>query len=323
MAFNVGVVGCGRWGAKHLETLVLLKTQGFIDGVYACDINPNRFDNIPSSIDGFFPNWMDMHRSVDLDLISIVTPNSTHSTLGMAMLQQGLNVLVEKPLGASFDDVKLLCDAAKKSTGSLHSGYLLRFHPGVELAKKLIKEQDIGQVKSIRFTKYSSRKKPANANAIENLASHAFAMIPSLLDSNKSPLFLVAVTLEDLKPAPLATAPQAKFHMVYPSQGANSQIDVEVQVGWGQEDRNQLTIEGMKQHIRLDFRLHDSIEYGTHKTGYSTIPTPHSMPPLEAQYRHILSNNPSSREITDIHLQTAKLLDKATSLAQHWHLHNA
>ena len=323
MAFNVGVVGCGRWGAKHLETLVELKRQGFIGGIYACDINSNRFDDLPSSIDGFFHNWLDMHRAVDLDLISIVTPNSLHSTLGVAMLQQGLNVLVEKPLGASFEDVKTLCDAAKKSAGSLHSGYLLRYHSGVELAKELIKEQDIGRVKSIRFTKYTSRKKPANANAIENLASHAFAMIPSLIGYKKSPLFLAAVTLEDRKPAPLATAPQAKFHMVYPSLGAASQIDVEIQVGWGQADRNQLTIEGMKQHIRLDFRLHDSIECGTHKTGYRTTPTTHSIPPLEAQYKHILSNSQSSQESAIDQLQTATLLDKATSLAQHWYLHNA
>lgn len=323
MAFNVGVVGCGRWGAKHLETLVELKSQGFIGGVYACDINSNRFGDLPSSIDGFFHNWLDMHRAVDLDLISIVTPNSTHSTLGVAMLQQELNVLVEKPLGASLKDVKTLCDAAKKSTGSLHSGYLLRYHSGVELAKELIKKQDIGQVRSIRFTKYTARKKPANANAIENLASHAFAMIPSLIGCKKSPLFLAAVTLEDWKPAPLATASQAKFHMSYPGHGATSQIDVEIQVGWGQADRNQLTIEGMKQHLRLDFRLHDSIECGTHKTGYRTIPTIHSIPPLEAQYKHILSNSQSSQESANDQLQTATLLDKATSLAQHWYLHNA
>jgi predicted dehydrogenase len=323
MSFNVGVVGCGRWGAKHLETLLQLKHQGFIDGVYACDINPNRFDEIHPSVDGAFHNWMDMHQSVKLDLITIATSNSTHSLLGVAMLQQGLNVLVEKPLGASFEDVMLLCDTAKKSTGTLHSGYLLRYHPGVEFAKELIKDHSIGQVKSIRYTKYSARKKPINANVIENLASHAFALIPGFIDSNKSPLFPVSVTLKDGKPAPLATASQAKFHMMYTGQDTTQHVDVEVHVGWGQADRNQLTIEGTKQHIRLDFWEHESIECGTQKTGYRTIPTPHSISPLESQYKHILSNNQFSHVSTKDHLQTATLLDKATLLAQQWHLHNA
>ena len=323
MSFNVGVVGCGRWGTKHLETLAQLKNQGFIDGIYACDINPNRFDGIPPSVDGVFQNWRDMHHSIELDLISIVTPNSTHLPLGVAMLQQGLNVLVEKPLGASIEEVKLLCDIAKKSTGTLHSGYLLRHHSGVKLAKKLIKDHDIGLVKSIRFIKNSSRKKPANANVVENLASHAFAIIPSFIVSNTSPLFPVAVTLEDGKFAPLTTASQAKFHMMYPGQGVISHVDVEVHVGWGEVDRNQITIEGTKQHIRLDFWKHNSIEYGTQKAGYKTIPTSHPMPPLEAQYKHILSNSQPPPESINDHLQTAILLDKATLLAQQWHQHNA
>ena len=323
MSFNVGVVGCGRWGTKHLETLAQLKNQGFVDEIYACDLNPNCFDQIPSSVNGVFHNWMDMHQAIKLDLISIVTPNSTHLSLGVAMLQQGLNVLIEKPLGVSFEEVKLLCDAAKISSGTLHSGYLLRHHSGVELAKQLIEERSMGRVKSIRFTKYSSRKKPINANVIENLASHAFAIIPTILGSTKSPLFSVAVTLEDGKPAPLITAPQAKFHMVYSGQGLLSNVDAEVCVGWGQADRNQLTVEGTKHHLRIDFWNHHSIEYGTQKTGYETLQTPSPVPPLEAQYKHILSNTTTTLESIDDHLRTATLLDKATSLAQHWHLHNA
>ncbi len=322
MSFNVGVVGCGRWGAKHLETLISLKRQGIVNEIYACDINPNRLENLPPEITGVYSNWAEMHHSNVLDLVSVVTPNSTHISLGIAMLQQGLNVLVEKPLGASFNDVKVLCDIAKKSKGTLYSGYLLRFHPGIELAKELIQNQYIGRVKSIRYTKYSSHEKPANANVIENLASHAFSTIPHLINSKNIPLFPVAVTLVDSKPAPLEKAPQAKFHMAYPGQGILSQLDVEVHVGWGKTDRNQLTIEGMKQNLRLDFRQHGSIESGSTQTGYREIITHHSTPPLEAQYKHIILSSAPTEEILHDHIQTATLLAKATSLAQKWHNNN-
>ena len=323
MSYNVGVVGCGRWGIKHLETLVHLKSQGFINEIYACDINPNRLESMHPSIDGVFQHWMEMHESVKLDLISIATPNATHSLLGIAMLEQGLHVLVEKPLGASFEEVKLLCDAAQKSRGALHSGYLLRYHPGIELAKQLIEDHSVGHVKSIRFTKYSSRKKPANGHVIENLASHAFAILPSLFVSDSSPLFSVAMALEGGKPASISTASQAKFHMIYSGEGTQPRTDVEIHIGWGQPDRNRLTIEGTKQHIRLDFREHNSIECGSQRTGYITRPTAHSTPPLEAQYKHILSNKNSVFESITDHLRTATLLDKATSLAHQYHLHNA
>ena len=323
MVFNVGVVGCGRWGTKHLETLALLKHQGVIDEIYACDINRDRLEKIHPAIDEVFRNWTDMCQSVQLDLVSIVTQNSSHLSLGVAMLEQGLNVLIEKPLGASFDEVKRLCEAAKMSTGTLHSGYLLRHHPGVKLAKKLIEDHSIGRVKSVRFTKYSSRKKPSNANAIENLVSHAFSIIPSLITPSKSPLFSTVMTLEDGQPAPLTTAPQAIVHLTYPGQATNPDTEVEVNVGWQQADCNLFTIEGTKQHIRLNFREHNSIELGTQKTGYRAIPTLHPISPLEAQYRYILSNTHSPHVLAEDHLQTAELLDKATSLAQYWYLHNA
>ena len=323
MSFNVGVVGCGRWGTKHLKTLVSLKEQGIVNEIYACDINPKRLENLPSGISGVFSNWSEMHRSTELDLVSVVTPNSTHISLGIAMLEQGLNVLVEKPLGPSFSEVKTLCEVAKKSEGTLNSGYLLRFHPGIELARELIQKQHIGRLKSIRYTKHSSLEKPANANVIENLASHAFATIPLLINSTHLPLFPVAATLEGSRPAPLELAPQARFHMTYPGQGTLSQLDVEIHVGWGQTDRNQLTIEGMKQNLRIDFRQHTSIECGTLQTGYQEILTPHSTPPLEAQYKHILQNKDTIHEAINDHIQTATLLAKATSLAQQWHRNNA
>tara|TARA_B100000459_G_C8597410_1_gene210360 strand:- start:1580 stop:2557 length:978 start_codon:yes stop_codon:yes gene_type:complete len=319
MGFTVGVIGCGRWGLRHLATLEHLKSDGFIDKIFACDINPSRKNILPSNVDGFFEDWREMVHSEEFDLVSIVTPNSTHAPLGTAILKFGINVLVEKPLGVSISEVRELCAAAEKSEASLFSGYLLRYHSGIQFAQQLIQAKKIGQVKSLRYTKHSSRNKPEKADIIQNLASHAFSIIPELLDTEQIPLLTATVLTTDNKPAPLESANHAHFHMVYSFSNRPQPVNAEVQVGWGLEELSKLTIEGSRANLRIHFLTHDSIEQGSAHAGYAWVQTPHSNPPLEQQYREILDLETVTKDTISAHLQTAELLDKATSLASQWY----
>ena len=323
MGFNVGVIGCGRWGSRHIDTLLKLKIEGFVGKIFVCDVNPLRLKNLSENVDGVFADWRDMLQATDLDLVSIATPNSSHASLGISILEEGLNVLVEKPIGTSLAEVKRLLEAAEVSTGLLFSGYLLHHHSGFQYAKDLIQSQNIGKVKSIRYTKYSARKKPEKADVIQNLASHAFSIIPELLENKQSPLFTVAALLENHKPAPLVSADQAKLHLSYSGGKRLHAVDVEIHVGWGQENMSKLTIEGAKENIRIHFQRHESVEKGALRSGYAWVQTPHSNPPLEQQYRSILANPSSNNKDISTHLRTALLLDKATSLAQQWYQENA
>ena len=58
MSYYVGVIGCGRWGMKHIH-LLEMKKQGRINQVFACDINPKR-RILPQSVDGKFSSWREM-----------------------------------------------------------------------------------------------------------------------------------------------------------------------------------------------------------------------------------------------------------------------
>ena len=89
MGFNVGVVGCGRWGSQHIDTLLKLKNQGFIEKIFACDIHPLRLKTLPETLDGVYSEWHEMIQSEELDHESIITPNSTHTSISIEDLEQG------------------------------------------------------------------------------------------------------------------------------------------------------------------------------------------------------------------------------------------
>ena len=46
MGHRVGVIGCGRWGSKHLQALKAIKKDAGIETIVACDIDANALNAV-------------------------------------------------------------------------------------------------------------------------------------------------------------------------------------------------------------------------------------------------------------------------------------
>lgn len=318
MTYVVGVVGCGRWGLAHIRTLLELKESGFVKEVYACDTNAQRLEEMPAQIDGCFSSWEEMCDLIEPDLVSLVTPNKTHAQLGKSILLRGLNVLIEKPLATSVADVRELTTLANASRTNLHSGYLLRYHPSVCAAKEIIEEGKIGLLKSIRYIKYTSRNKNPLANPVDGLASHALDMIPYLAGVKPHPFFTNIIALKQNKAAHLSEATECKINAQYTGLKRLNHVAVEISVGWEQNDRSLITIEGSKNALRFDFTSPDVLELGSIEGGFKRVTLADMKKPLEAQYRNILSQSPQSLAHANTHLQTAEILQITVLRAESW-----
>lgn len=318
MTYVVGVVGCGRWGLAHIRTLLELKESGFVKEVYACDTNAHRLAELPIKIDGSFSSWEEMCDSIEFDLVSLVTPNKTHAHIGKSMLLRGLNVLIEKPLSTSVADVRELMALANASETNLHSGYLLRYHPSVCAAKEIIEDGKIGLLKSLRYIKYTSRKKKPFTNPVDGLASHALDMIPYLTGVKPHPFFTGITALKQHKAAHLSEATECKINAQYTRLNRLNDVAVEISVGWEQNDRSLITIEGSKNILRFDFTSSDVLEIGSIEGGFKRVPLTGIKKPLEAQYRNILSKSSQSIAHSKTHIQTAEILQKTVLRAESW-----
>lgn len=84
-----------------------------------------------------------------MDFVTIVTPNFAHFAPAMMALDNGFNVVIEKPITFSLEEAKLL-KAKVEETGLLlllthtYSGY-----PMVKQARQMIKEGALGKVRKI------------------------------------------------------------------------------------------------------------------------------------------------------------------------------
>lgn len=88
-------------------------------------------------------------RDEKIDFVSIVTPNNTHYPAARAFLEQGINVLCEKPLTFTVEQAEELASLAEEKGLLLCVNYSYTGYPMVKHAREMVKNGDIGQIKMV------------------------------------------------------------------------------------------------------------------------------------------------------------------------------
>lgn len=97
-------------------------------------------------------DWRQIVSRPDIDIVDIVTPNSSHAEIAIAAAAAGKHLLCEKPLARSGDEAKTMLDAVQKA-GVIHMvAFNYRRTPAVALARKYIEEGRIGRILNFRGT---------------------------------------------------------------------------------------------------------------------------------------------------------------------------
>ena len=107
-------------------------------------------------------NWREVIARTDVDLISIVTPPSTHLEMTMAALAEGKAVLCEKPTAMDAEEARHMLG---HSSGALALiDHELRFLPARRLMREMILSGEIGRIQHVKYHYRSdSRSSPERA----------------------------------------------------------------------------------------------------------------------------------------------------------------
>ena len=121
----------------------------------------------------------------DVQLIDVSTPGDTHKDVVLAALAAGKHVLCEKPLANNLDEAREMLAAAEQAGTVAVVNYNYRRVPAVQLAKKLIDEGAIGEIRHWRAVYLQDwinnpefplvwrlRKEVAGSGALGDIAAH-------------------------------------------------------------------------------------------------------------------------------------------------------
>ena len=126
-AVRVAVVGCGEFGRNHARVYKEIEGAALV-GVF--DADGSRAAAFAKEFDArVFPSLEALQGEVDA--ASVAVPTVAHSDVGCRLMEQGIDVLVEKPMAADVAEADALVDTAQRNTRILQIGHVERFNPAV------------------------------------------------------------------------------------------------------------------------------------------------------------------------------------------------
>ena len=144
-----GIIGLGNMGATHARNLLEGKVPRAVLAA-VCDLNPQaqtKFPGVPA-----FTEIEAMFRSGQIDAVLITTPHFSHTPIGIAALEAGFHVLVEKPISVHKADCERLIAAYRPGRQIFGAMFNQRTDPLYAKLRGMIQSGELGPVRRIQWT---------------------------------------------------------------------------------------------------------------------------------------------------------------------------
>lgn len=149
------IVGCGHIGKRHAE-MVLRNPDAEL--VALVDINSNIEEEL-NKFDAVFFSSIDelLESNIDIDVITIATPNGLHYEQGFKAIKYGKHVVIEKPMTLRKQDAESLIFLALHKHRNIFAVMQNRYSPPSVWLKELLESGKLGQIYMVQLNCYWNR----------------------------------------------------------------------------------------------------------------------------------------------------------------------
>ncbi|HZH60547.1 MAG TPA: Gfo/Idh/MocA family oxidoreductase, partial [Metabacillus sp.] len=143
---QIGIIGSGGIAAAHARAY---KKMPEVKIVAVADVIPGKAKEFIDKLELIDAKAFDDHRellNLDLDGVSICTPNVAHHQTTVDSLTAGKHVLVEKPMAVTLQQAIEMVEASKSSDRMLTIGFQPRYDPNMQAVKELVQSGQLGNV---------------------------------------------------------------------------------------------------------------------------------------------------------------------------------
>lgn len=172
----VGVIGVGYLGRFHA---LIHARHPDVDLVGVVDTNPDTAASVAA--EAGCSAYADPRELLGkVDAVSVVVPTTAHLEVARLFLDNGVHVLLEKPIATTVAEGEEIVAAAEKSGAVLQIGHLERFNAGVmALASRISRPRFI---EAHRMSPFVARA--TDVDVISDLMIHDIDIVLSLIDAD-------------------------------------------------------------------------------------------------------------------------------------------
>ena len=248
------------------------------------------------------------------DIIAVITPPGSHEDIAIKLLNQGIDLLVEKPLAITLEGATSVLTTSQTNGRILSVGYLLRFHSAINTALEKISGGLIGALERIEFKRITTRKPSKSTDVFQALAIHGIDTTCYCF-GELEPERIHLSKVEHLK---TGRAFSAEILLEFAGHR-----EANIITAWdGKEEKRSIKFFGDKGKILVDMNNHNEITY-QNKGQIISIKTPTPKQPLELEWEYLFSmfdgtTTPRKRLFPSqgAILRSIRLIEKITEFAK-------
>ncbi len=140
---RVAVIGVGIYGTNHL---LAYSANPNVELVAVCDFRTDRLATVAARYPvKTFTDVETMFLSVEIDAVSVATPDAYHLDPVMKAIRYGKHVLVEKPLATVLGDSETIIQAAEENSVRIAVDYHKRWDPAAINLKNELHKKETGR----------------------------------------------------------------------------------------------------------------------------------------------------------------------------------
>jgi len=216
-------------------------------------------------------DWRTVLDRDDIHIVDICAPGWMHAEIAIAALEAGKHVLLEKPLANTLAEAEAITAAAQAARAQgVQSmvGFNYRRVPALALAKELVSEGRLGNVRQVRAAylqdwladesapmTWRLRKETAGSGALGDIASHAIDQVLFLLGDKVTEVSGRLQTFVHQRPGAQGpedvTVDDAAWATLALASGAIASVEAS-RVATGRKNSLQIEIYGDKGALRFD-----------------------------------------------------------------------
>ncbi len=235
---RVGVIGYGYWGPNLARNFFDLPSVELVAIADAKDDRLFRARSLYPDV-RITQDYTDFF-NMQLDAVVVAVPPVLHYPIAKKCLEQGLHVLVEKPMTQSSHHAEELIQLAESKNLVLMVGHTFTYNSAVVALKKYIESGELGEIYYIDTARLNLGLFQRDSNVLWDLAPHDISILLYLLDQKP-----ISVTAQGIPCVFENMFDVAYVNLIFPNQ-----IPAYIHVSWLDPCKvRRITVVGSKKMI--------------------------------------------------------------------------
>jgi UDP-N-acetyl-2-amino-2-deoxyglucuronate dehydrogenase len=262
--YKFAIIGCGRIAARHASIM-----EGLGDIIAVCDINLQQAEQLGNRYGArvytAVSSMFEAEKSIEL--VAVCSPNGLHAQHSIHAMENGCDVICEKPMAIHTSDARLMRECAIRTNKNLFVVKQNRFNPPIIQLKHWMTEQKLGKILSVHVNCFWNRDENYYANSWKGslqldggILYTQFSHFVDILHWLFGDADVVAATFKNLNHQGIIEFEDTGLVNVNFKSGAIGNIQYSVNA-YGKNMEGSITVFGEKGTIKIGGQYLNELEY--------------------------------------------------------------